>query len=387
MPISNKLKDGISASSWATRMFDRIGAKEAYDLTLGNPQIEPPPEFFEQLKQIVNNPSPGMHGYTPISGYPETKEAVARTLAKETGIPFSEQHIIMTAGATGGLNIILKTILNPGEEVIVLAPHFVEYPYYIDNHGGICKVVESNPDFTLNIENIATRINAATAAIIINSPNNPTGHVYSEQNLLDLAELLNEKNKELKKTIILVSDEAYRSIVYGDTILPNIFKIYPNTIAAFSYSKTLSIPGERIGYVAIHPEIIMDKEIIEGIKFANRILGYLNAPAIMQHVIARLQGICVNIEEYRERRDIFCNALQEFGYSFVKPSGAYYIFPKSPVDDIVFAQELSKKGVFVNPGTWFGRSGHFRIAYCVKKEVIEKSLDIFREVRNLVTGK
>lgn len=372
----------MAASSWATMMFKRINAGEVYDLTLGNPAIEPPHEFAEGLKRAANNPFPGTHRYTQLVGYTETREAVAKTLSKESGLSVRAQHIIMTAGATAALNIILKAILNPGEEVIVLSPHFVEYPYYIDNHGGVCRTAETNTDFTANIDNIAAKINSHTRAIIINSPNNPTGQVYSEKSLKSIAELLDKKSRELGRDIYLISDEAYRYVVYDNIKTPDMFKIYSNTIVASSYSKQLSIPGERIGYAAVHPEIENADEIVEALTYANRVLGYLCAPALMQQVITHLQGVCIDMEEYRERRDILCNALEKFGYSFIRPKGAYYLFPESPGDDLVFAQELSKEGVLINPGRMFGRRGYFRIAFCGKKETIEKSLQGFKKVKN-----
>ncbi len=380
MSISIKLRDKMAASSSVTRMFDNIGNREIYDFTLGNPEIETPSRFTEELRHIVNNHFPGMHRYTPIAGYSKTREAVAKTISKEYGLTFSPQHVIMTAGCAGALNIALKALLNPGEEVIILAPSYLEYPHYIDNHGGVCRIAETNHDFTINIDNIDRQINHKTRAIILNSPNNPTGEIYPEKTLKCVAKLLYEKNQEFEKDIFLICDEAYRDIVYDGIELPCIFKIYSNTIVCRAFSKPLSIPGERIGYAAVNPEIENASEIMEAMTFANRILGFINAPALMQQAIANAQGVCVDIAEYQERRDFFCDALREFGYSFIRPKGAYYIFPRSPVDDVVFAKELSREGIYVFPGTVFGRSGYFRIAFCVKMETIEKSLSSFRKV-------
>lgn len=371
----------MAASSQVTRMFDeKVGGKEVYDFTLGNPEIETPAKFTEELKRIVNNSYPGMHRYTPLAGYTRTREAVAKTISKEYGLPFSAQHVIMTAGCAGALNVALKALLDPGEEVIILAPSYTEYPYYIDNHGGVCQIAETNPDFTINIDNIASKINSSTRAIILNSPNNPTGEIYSEKTLGSVAKLLYEKSQEFGKDIFLIFDEAYRDIVYDGIRLPDIFKIYPDTIITAAYSKPLSVPGERIGYAAVNPEMEDADDVMEAMTFANRILGYINAPALMQRVITDIQEVRVDIAEYQERRDFFCDALDEIGYSFIRPKGTYYIFPQSPVDDLVFARELSSEGIFVFPGTVFGRSGYFRIAFCVKKETIKKSLHGFREV-------
>lgn len=321
-----------------------------------------------------------MHRYTPIAGNAKAREAVAKTISKDYGLSFGPQHIIMTAGCAGALNIALKALLNPGEEVIILAPSYLEYPHYIDNHGGVCRIAETNQDFSINIDNVAQEVNSRTKAIILNSPNNPTGEIYSEKTLKSVAKLLYEKSQEFEEDIFLICDEAYRDIVYDGTKLPCIFKIYPNTIVCRAYSKPLSIPGERIGYAAVNPEMEDATDIMEAMTFANRILGFINAPALMQQAVANVQGLCVDIAEYQGRRDFFCDALEEMGYSFIRPKGAYYIFPKSPVGDVVFAKELSREGIYVFPGTIFGRSGYFRIAFCVKKETIEKSLPGFRKV-------
>lgn len=388
MSISLKVKEGIAASSWIVKIFEGRSQvvseeKEVYDFRLGNPKIEPPSEFVEELKKVANNPFPEMHGYSALAGHVRAREAIAQTLSKERGLNFTAQHVIMTAGGAGALNIILKAILNPGDEVIVLSPLYLEYPYYIDNHGGVCCMVETNADFTLNIDKVAAKINPRTKAIIINSPNNPSGMIYSDESLKSTARLLNEKNRQFGKDIFLIYDAAYQDIVYDGNKVPDIFNIYSNTIFAASYSKPLSIPGERIGYAAVHPAIKNPGELIDALTFANRVLGYLSAPVLMQHVITNLQGVCVDRAEYQERRDMFCNALQDFGYSFVRPMGAYYIFPETPGDDLVFTQELAREGILVLPGKSFGRSGYIRIAFCVKKETIKKSLPGFKKVKRL----
>lgn len=385
MSISHKVREGLDASSWVVKIFEGHShgvseEREVYDFRLGNPKIEPPAEFTEELKKVANNPFPGMHGYSALAGHIQAREAIAKTLSKERGLPFTTHHVIMTSGGAGALNIILKAILNTGDEVIVLSPFYLEYPYYIDNHGGICCLVETNADFTLNTDSITAKITPRTKAIIINSPNNPTGIIYSDESLRSVARILGEKSIKYGKDIFLIYDAAYQDIIYDNNKLPDIFSIYPNTIFAASYSKPLSIPGERIGYAAIHPEIKNSKVLFEALTFANRVLGYLSAPVLMQYVIANLQGVCVDRAEYQERRDMFCNALQDFGYSFIRPMGAYYIFPQTPGDDLVFAQELAKEGIQVLPGKSFGRGGYIRIAFCVKKETIKESLPGFKRV-------
>ncbi|MDN3515484.1 MAG: pyridoxal phosphate-dependent aminotransferase [Candidatus Brocadia sp.] len=384
MSISIKVKEGLAASFWTVKAFDgraqTVPGEELYDFRLGNPKIERPVELVEEVKKVANNPFPGMHGYSALAGHVQTREAIAQTLSKERGLNFTAHHVIMTAGGAGGLNIILKTLLNPGDEVIVLSPLYLEYPYYIDNHGGVCCLVETNANFTLNIENIAAKITPRTKAIIINSPNNPTGTIYSNESLKSIARLLDDKNREFGKDIFLIYDAAYQDIVYDGNKVPDIFSIYSNTIFAASYSKPLSIPGERIGYTAVHPEMENSGELMDALTFSNRVLGYLSAPVLMQHVVANLQGVCVDRAEYQERRDMFCDALEDLGYSFQRPMGAYYIFPKTPGDDVVFVRELAKEGILALPGKSFGRSGYIRIAFCVKKETIKKSLPGFKSV-------
>jgi len=377
----------MASSSLVTGMFEKVGAREIYDFTLGNPEIEPPAEFTEELNRIVNSPFSGMHRYSSLAGYSETRKAIAKTLSKEHGASFNEQHVIMTAGCAGALNVALKALLDPGDEVIILAPSYMEYPYYIDNHGGVCRVAETNLDFTINIDNIASNMNPSTKAIILNSPNNPTGEIYSERTLKLVAELLYEKSYEYGKDIFLIFDEAYRDIVYDGIKLPDIFRIYSNTIITAAYSKPLSIPGERIGYAAVNPGMKDSSDIMEAMTFANRILGFINAPVLMQRVIANLQDVRVDIAEYQERRDFFCDALDDMGYSFIRPKGTYYIFPESPAGDLEFVRELSREGILVFPGTLFGRGGYFRIAFCVKWETIKRSLDGFGKVRNFLERK
>ncbi len=385
MSISSKVREGIAASSWVVNIFEYRSPvvseeKEVYDFRLGNPKIEPPAKFVEELKKVANNPFPGMHGYSALAGHIQAREAIAQTLSEERGLSFTAHHVIMTSGGAGALNIILKAILNPGEEVIVLAPLYLEYPYYIDNHGGVCCVAETNADFTVNIDTISAKITPRTKAIIINSPNNPTGMIYSGDSLKSIARLLNEKNRQFGKDIFLIYDAAYQDIIYDGNKVPDIFNIYSNTIFAASYSKPLSIPGERIGFAAVHPAMKNSGELMDALTFANRVLGYLSAPVLMQHVVANLQGVCVDRVEYQERRDMLCDALEDFGYSFTRPMGAYYIFPMIPGDDVLFAQGLSQEGILVLPGKSFGRSGYIRIAFCVNKETITNSLPGFKRV-------
>jgi len=287
----------------------------------------------------------------------------------------------MTVGAAGGLNVTFKALLDEADEVIVPSPYFMEFKFYIDNCGGVIRLVESNEDFSLSLEMVEKAINKRTKAVLINSPNNPTGVVYSRDSLERLGELLKRKSQELGRTLYLITDEAYRRIVYDKIELPIPFQYYPHAIRVTSHSKDLSLPGERIGYIAVSPLCEDVGELITAIIFANRTLGFVNAPALMQRLVAPLQRNSINIREYEEKRDLFYNALKEFGYEIIKPQGAFYLFPKAPIEaDVAFVKELQSKRILTVPGRGFGKPGYFRIAYAVEKQVIEKALPGFKEV-------
>jgi aspartate aminotransferase len=306
--------------------------------------------------------------------------SVADYLAEEQQAPVTDQEVIMTCGAWGALNVALETILDPGDEVLTPAPCFVEYKFYADNHGGTLKTVATKPDFQLDLEALSEAINAKTKAVLINSPNNPTGQVYPEDDLMALGKLLEKKGKEYKRTIYLISDEPYRKIVYDGVRVPSIFTSYKNSIIGTSYSKDISIPGERIGFIAVNPAAAYKTDLIAGIAVANRILGFVNAPALMQRVVACMQGMSVEISEYARKRDILCDGLAGFGYDFIKPLGTFYLFPRSPIpDDVEFANALKEERVLVVPGSGFDGPGHFRIAFCVDDEVIKNSMPGFKK--------
>ena len=285
----------------------------------------------------------------------------------------------MTCGAAGAMNISLKAILDPQDEVVALAPYFVEYGFYTDNHGGVMKSVSTHSDFTLNIEAISEAISERTKAIILNFPNNPTGQIYSEESLRQLGSLLTEKGKSLNRTIYLISDEPYSKIVYDGAKVPSIFQCYNESIIASSYSKDVSIPGERIGFVAVNPKANHKADLLAGMALANRILGFVNAPALIQRVIGRIQGACVNVSEYERKRNLFCDGLAACGYEFIKPSGAFYLFPKTPIpDDVKFVLTLQEELILTVPGSGFGGPGHFRIAYCVEDDTIINAMPGFK---------
>jgi aspartate aminotransferase len=388
MAISKKVKNALNGASWVRRMFEEgeelkrlYGAENIFDFSLGNPNLEPPASLKKALKALADCPIPGMHRYMPNCGYSETRQAIAEYLKEESGLPFDEKHVVMTVGAAGGLNIVLKAILDEGEEVIVPSPYFMEFKFYIENCGGQIRLVETHGDFSLNLKEIEKAIGAKTKAILINSPNNPTGVVYDQASLEKLGELLKKKSQQLGKTLFLLTDEAYRRIVFDQIELPIAFRHYPHTIRVTSHSKDLSLPGERIGYVAVSPLCEDLDEMIAAIIFANRTLGFVNAPALMQRLVAPLQRNSVNVREYEEKRDLFYSSLTSFGYEVVKPQGAFYLFPKAPIkDDVAFVKELQSKRILTVPGTGFGKPGYFRIAYSVDKKVIEGSLPGFKEV-------
>ncbi|OPY12676.1 MAG: Aspartate aminotransferase [Syntrophus sp. PtaB.Bin001] len=387
MPISKKINGLMTRSSWIRKMFEeglvlkkQYGADSVFDFTLGNPNLPPPPEFSQALIEIASQNIPGKHGYMPNAGYPETREAIAAYLSKEFSIPLTFEHIVMTCGAAGALNVIMKTILDAGDEVIIPVPYFVEYEFYVDNAGGITRLVPTKEDFSLDLDAIKQAFTERTRAVLINTPNNPTGRVYDEESIKGLADIIEEKGKIYNKTVYLVSDEPYSEIVYDGKKAPSIMKYCKDSIIASSYSKCLSLPGERIGYIALHPELSELQEVISGTIFCNRILGFINAPALMQRVVSQIQGVHVNVEEYRRKRDLLCDGLITGGYSFAKPEGAFYLFVRSPIeDDVKYVRTLQKRRILTTPGSGFGGPGYFRIAYCVDDTTIINSIPGFAE--------
>lgn len=388
MSIAAKMAGFIESSSWIRKMFEEgarlksiHGKDNVYDFSLGNPSLDPPGEFKRYLKSIVDNEAPGVHAYMPNTGFAHVRKAVAEFIAREQGADLGEDDVIMTCGAAGGLNIILKAILDPEDEIITPAPYFVEYSFYADNHGGRLVPVKTKDDFNLDIGAIEGHINAKTKAVLINSPNNPTGQVYPKASLEKLGDLLRKKSKSLGRTIYLISDEPYRKIAYDGMDVPSVLTCYNNSFIATSYSKDLSIPGERIGYVAVCPEADEKPMLIQGLALANRILGFVNSPALMQRVIGGLQGVHVDIAEYARKRDLLCNGLSDFGYRFVRPAGAFYLFPQSPVaDEVVFVQALQEERILAVPGSGFGAPGYFRLSYCVDDRTISDALPGFERV-------
>ncbi len=385
MTISKKIEKIIAGSSFIRKMFEEgarlkkeYGAENVCDFSLGNPNVPPPEKFNETLRDIVSTCGLDDHCYMPNTGYPMVCGSVAEYLSKEQQAPVTDKEILMTCGASGALNVALKAILDPGDEVLTPIPCFVEYKFYADNHGGVLKTVQTTPDFELDLEAIAAAISEKTKAFLINSPNNPTGQVYSEASLKALGKILEKKSREYNRTIYLISDEPYRKIVYDGVDVPSIFSSYNESIIGTSYSKDISIPGERIGFVALNPAATYKKDLLAAMAVANRILGYVNAPALMQRVIACMQGMSVDISEYARKRDMLCEGLAEFGYEFLKPPGTFYLFPRSPIpDDVEFVNVLKEERILVVPGSGFEGPGHFRIAFCVDDSTIKNSMPGF----------
>jgi aspartate aminotransferase len=381
MAISKKMNDFAQSSSWIRKMFEEgarlkaeFGAENVFDFSLGNPDLPPPPEFQKTLLALAQKDTPGSHAYMPNGGYPFVREAVAARISAEQGVQLSADEMLMTCGAAGGLNVTLKALLDPGDEVLILAPFFVEYKFYVDNHGGVSIVVNTDSAFDLDLGAIETALSERTKAVIINSPNNPTGQIYSKDSLVELGSLLAAASRKYSSTIFLIADEPYRKIVFDDNDVPSIMQAYQNSIVVSSYSKDLSLPGERIGYIALHPEIDEKNPLTGALTLANRILGFVNAPALMQRVVAELQGASVDNSIYTRRREKFCKILANAGYEFMPPKGAFYIFPKSPLtDDAVFVSMLQEQKILAVPGRGFGTPGYFRLAFCVDDDVIARS--------------
>ena len=383
MPVSDKVSLFVEQGGWIRRMFEagialkaQYGDANVFDLSLGNPVMEPPPEFHQELRRLADNPIKGMHRYMPNNGYVETRQAVADDLTAETGIAFSANDIVMTCGAAAALNVVLKTILNPGQEVLLLSPYFVEYGYYVDNHNGVAVVVPTDEDFQPDLSAIEAAITPRTRALILNSPNNPSGVIYSAECLQALGDLLDRKQREHGIEIFIISDEPYRRIIYDGLTYPQVFPRYEQTIVVNSHAKDLALPGERIGYVAVNPHYAGREELVGGLTFCNRILGFVNAPALMQHVVRALQGVSVDVADYQRKRDFLHTQLTEMGYSVTKPQGAFYLFPKSPVEeDTEFVNALQERLVLAVPGRGFGTPGYFRISYCLDDWVLEGAMD------------
>ncbi|MCL0105263.1 pyridoxal phosphate-dependent aminotransferase [Dehalococcoidia bacterium] len=382
MAVSNKVKKFMEQGSWIRKMFEegialkaQYGEDNVFDLSLGNPVIDPPNEFYTELKRLADRPTSGMHRYMPNAGLPSARNAVATQLSIETGIDFSGDNVVMACGAGGALNVIMKTVADPGDEFVVFAPFFVEYHFYADNHGASCAVVSPDENFLPDMEQFKKSINEKTRGVLINSPNNPTGVLYGGDTLTEIASIIRSKEDEFGTEIYLISDEPYRKLIFDGYDYPHIFQYHPRSIVATSHSKDLALPGERIGFIAVNPACDGVGELIDGLVFCTRTLGFVNAPALAQQIVTVLQDVTVDVDVYQKKRDFMYSSLSEIGYSIVKPQGAFYLFPQSPIpDDVEFVDELKKHRVLAVPGRGFGLPGYFRLSYCLEDSTLEGAI-------------
>ncbi|HEX7927568.1 MAG TPA: pyridoxal phosphate-dependent aminotransferase [bacterium] len=392
--VSDVMRKSIEESSWIRKMFEegaklkaQHGAANVFDFSLGNPILEPPPKFHEETIALLQHPTPGMHRYIPNAGLQETREYVAKELGAATGVPYIAGHIVMSCGAGGGLNIVFKALLNPGDEIVALTPYFVEYDFYAANHGGKLVRAETDANFQIDIPALERVLTPRTRAVIVNSPNNPSGVVFPESGLKALAACLKSATTRFGRPIYLLTDEPYRELVFDGMTVPWVPPLYDHTVLVTSYSKDLGLPAERLGYVAVNPQAAEANLLLEAIVLANRILGFVNAPALIQRVLPKLKGQKVDVAYYQMLRDRMLKPLREMGYEVVKPNGAFYLFPKSPIpDDVAFVRAAQKERLLLVPGSGFGRPGHFRIALCTQPDVIDRALPVFEKVMKQVRG-
>lgn len=385
--IAEKMKAMVQNSSAIRAMFEegkqmaaRYGAENVFDFSLGNPNVPAPKEVKEAILEILDGEDSRMvHGYMSNSGYEDVRAAIAASLNKRFGTAFHEENILMTVGAAGGLNVIFQTLLNPGDEVIAFAPYFGEYRAYVSNHGGVLKEIAPDTDsFQPNLALFEETITEKTKAVLVNSPNNPTGVVYSEETIVKLAAVLEKKQREFESSIYLISDEPYRELVYDGLTVPYLTRYYKNTVVGYSYSKSLSLPGERIGYLALPDEMDDAKMIQNAANVANRILGYVNAPSLFQRVVAKCLDAKADVAYYNRNRETLYHGLVKAGFSCVRPQGAFYLFLKSPMQDEAAFCELAKKyHLLLVPGSSFSCPGYVRIAYCVSYETVVNALPKF----------
>jgi aspartate aminotransferase len=405
MPVANAVKEALGAQSMIRKMFEegkllkkQYGDDKVFDFSIGNPDLEPPPAFHRVFLKMAKEDKKGSHGYMPNAGFAEVRETLAQKASKEQGVSIDGSHIVMCCGAAGGLNVVFKSILNTGDEVVVPSPYFMEYRPYTANHGGRIMEAATKPDFSLDLDAIKEKLSPKTAAVLINSPHNPTGRIYPEETISQLAALLEEHGKKCGRMPYLVSDEPYRELAYDNKVVAPILSAYSESIVVSSYSKSLSLPGERIGYIAVGPQIADKENLLGALIYATRILGFVNAPALMQRIVAELIFAKVDIDIYARRRAAFTRILDEAGISYAKPEGAFYLFCKVPEnrqtssgnaagdtigiadgDDTAFVEHLKKHLILGVPGRGFGKPGWLRFAYCVDEKIIKASGAAFKK--------
>jgi aspartate aminotransferase len=390
MAIAQAVKDALSSSSMIRKMFEegaelkkKHGANNVFDFSIGNPDLEPPPAFHKVFKELADEDAAGRtkgsHGYMPNAGYADVREAIAKKASAEQGCTVPASHIVMAVGAAGGLNSVFKSILNPGDEVIVPKPYFMEYRSYVANHGGVLAEADSLADFSLDLAAIEKKLSPRTAAVLINSPHNPTGRVYGKGDIDGLAGLLRAHGKKTGRFPYLLADEPYREIVYDGIEVPPVLSAYEDSVVVTSYSKSLSLPGERIGYIAAGPKVRDEEDLMGALIYATRVLGFVNAPALMQRIVARLTNEKVAVDVYKKRRDAFIEVLEGAGLEYIKPEGAFYLFVKAPGgNDKAFSDCLKKHLVLGVAGSSFFAPGWLRFAYCVDEGLIRASAGAFK---------
>lgn len=390
MPIADAVQANLEKSSWIRRMFEegrklkeRFGAANVFDFSLGNPDLEPPPEFLKALADAATSAEPGTHAYMPNAGFPSAKAAMAEKMSGEHNVAMTADDVVLTVGAAGAINVVLKTVLNPGDEVVVIKPYFAEYSFYIQNHQGVLRAVSAAPDFSVDVDAVATALSPTTAVVIVNTPNNPSGRVYPRADLERLAAAMLAHGKSCGRTPYLLIDEPYRDIVYDGIVAPPVMDAYTESIVVSSFSKTLSLPGERIGYLGVNPAIADKTMLIAGLTMANRILGFVNAPALMQRAVAASWKAKADVSRYERRRTMLAGVLKIAQIEHAKPEGAFYLYCKVPEGsrplptgqspDVAFAMHLKEYKILSVPGTGFGYPGWFRLSYCVPEATIEDS--------------
>jgi aspartate aminotransferase len=397
MAIATGIKNALGSSSMIRKMFEegsrlrkQHGADNVFDFSLGNPDLDPPPAFKRVLLKFAEEDKKGSHGYMPNAGFPDVREALAKKTSREQGVSIDASHIAMAVGAAGGLNTVFKTICNPGDEVIVTRPYFMEYRSYAGNHGAALVEVEALSDFNLDIDAIGKKLSPKTAAVLINSPNNPTGRVYAKAALEKLCGVLEDHGKKTGRFPYLVSDEPYREIAYNCEV-PSVLAAYAESIIVNSYSKSLSLPGERIGYIAVGPQATGCGELMDGLIYSTRVLGFVNAPALMQRIVAELTDAVVDVSVYERRRNALMEIIDAAGIEYAVPEGAFYLFCKVPArkingqpgdgidDDGAFVEHLKRHLILAVPGSGFGKPGWLRIAYCVDEKIIRASASAFKQ--------
>jgi len=390
--IAEKVARDMQAASWIREMFEKgrrlkaeLGADRVHDLTLGNPNADPPEAFFAALRQVAAEREPALHRYMPNVGFEQTRAAVAAFVSEEYRLEVEPDAVVLTSGAAGGMNVVMRTICNPGDEVILLAPFFPEYRFHVEQANGRVVIVQTDEQFQPDLAAIEAAISERTRAIIVNTPNNPSGAVYTEQSCAALAALLKRYDRD-DRPIYIATDDPYRRIIYDLDWCPTVARHYHRTLIVSSYSKDLSIAGERAGYIVVPKSAPGRETILGAMTMLNRTLGFVNMAAFMQRVIARCAAALCDVNFYRRNRDLLCAALREYGYELTVPGGALYVFPRTPIaDDVEFVNVLMKHGVLTVPGRGFGRPGHIRISFCVDRATIERALPGFaaaiREVR------